>query len=364
MHGKYKMNPYYTSVGDLQKQGINDEILNNTGYWKNTTSIYGPLWNIITEFLVKLSFGSITLALFIFKIVSFLIHILNSHFIYKLTKSNKYMLLYALNPLVLVELLSNVHNDIYLIFFTLLAIYFLIRKKNIYLTILFLALSVSIKYSTALLVPFILIYCFKDKKIPKRILLCILSGYVIVAIVALFYLRYYKDYTVFTNMLVQGNKYSQSILAFLKKKSNTNIFKIVKTMAIPVFIGIYILSVVRVLFKKKISLELLMRRYNFVMLIFIFIVLTSFQKWYVLWLLPTLIWQSKKMRNFILCLTITAIIPSIRYFLVQGDPFMVGISYSIKMLVLSGIGVLVFSNISKIKEVVNNVKSNKSLKKA
>ena len=37
---KYGENPYYTTVYDLQKNGTNDEILQNTGYWKNTTSVY------------------------------------------------------------------------------------------------------------------------------------------------------------------------------------------------------------------------------------------------------------------------------------------------------------------------------------
>lgn len=53
---KYNYNPYYTAVSDLQAQGINDEILNNTGYWKDITSVYGPLWNSIAKLLVILSF--------------------------------------------------------------------------------------------------------------------------------------------------------------------------------------------------------------------------------------------------------------------------------------------------------------------
>ena len=89
---KYGENPYYTSVGNLQETGINDEILDNTGYWKNTTSVYGPLWNIFSSILVSLSFGKVTIALFIFKIASYLIHVLNSYLIYKITKSTKYML--------------------------------------------------------------------------------------------------------------------------------------------------------------------------------------------------------------------------------------------------------------------------------
>lgn len=344
---KYGENPYYTSVKDLQNSGINDEILNNTGYWKNTTSVYGPLWNSIAKLLVSLSFGKVTIALFIFKIASLLIHVLNSYIIYKITKSNKYMLLYGLNPLVLIELLSNVHNDIYLILFTLLAIYFLIRKKNIYFTMIFLALSISIKYSTVLLVPFILIYCFRDKTVPKRILFCLLSGIGIIALVVLFYLPYYKDFTIFTNMLVQGSKYSQSIMLFIMEKANRSIFEMISQLAIPTFLIIYMCVLIILLFKKNLKIKDLMKNYNWIMLVFIFIVLTNFQKWYILWLLPTIMWQNKNTRKFILYSTITAIIPSIDYFIVEGDPFILGIGYSIKILVMSVVLLIIDIIISK-----------------
>lgn len=335
LDAKYGENPYYTTVQDLQESGINDEILNNTGYWRNTTSVYGPLWSIISKMLVTFSFGSVTIALFVFKLASFLVHILNCYIIYKLTKSKKYILLYGLNPLVLVELLSNVHNDIYLILFVLLALYFLIKKKNIYLTIIFLALSISIKYSTILLIPFILIYYFKDKTIPKRILFCTISGVAIISIVVLLYMIYYRDFTIFTNMLVQSSRYSQSIMTYLSRNIDSSIFEIIKALLLPTFAVIYVTILVVILFKRKLSITEIMRKYNYIMLIFIFVVLTNFQKWYILWLLPTIIWQSKNMRKFILYLTISAIIPSMRYFLVAGDPFIKGIKYSIDVLLIS-----------------------------
>lgn len=332
---KYKENPYYTSVGDLQNQGINDEILNNTGYWKDTTSVYGPLWNSIAKLLVSLSFGNVTIALFVFKLTSYLIHILNSYLVYKITKSKKYMLIYGLNPLILMEFLSNVHNDIYLVLFILLAFYFLIRKKNIFFAIIFLAVSVSIKYSTLLLVPFVLIYSFKEKTIPKRILYCFISGISIIAFVVLMYLPYFRDFSIFTNMLVQGSKYSQSILLLLMQIGNQKIFGIVDKLAIPIFLIIYVNILAFYVFKRRITLKELMISYNWVILLFIFIVLTNFQKWYILWLFPTVIWQTKTMRKFILYMTITAIIPSIGYFYVQGDPYKVGMIYSTAILVLS-----------------------------
>ena len=332
---KYGENPYYTSVQDLQNRGINDEILDNTGYWKGTTSIYGPLWNSIAKLLVSFSFGNVTIALFIFKIASYLIHVLNSYLIYKITKSKKYMLIYGLNPLVLVEFLSNVHNDIYLILFILLALFFLIKKKNVYFTMIFLALSISIKYSTVLLVPFILIYCFRDKTVLKRLMFCLISGIGIIALVVLFYLPYYKDVTIFTNMLVQGNKYSQSIMLFIMEKANRNIFEMISQLAIPTFLIIYVFTLIALLLKKNLKIRELMKSYNWIMIVFIFVILATFQKWYILWLLPTIIWQSKNMRKFILYLTITAIIPSFDYFIAQNDPYILGIGYSIKILVMS-----------------------------
>lgn len=341
INSKYGENPYYTTVKDLQDQGINDEILNNTGYWKNTTSVYGPIWNSIAKLLVSFSFGNVTIALFVFKIASLLIHVLNSYLIYKITKSNKYMLLYGLNPLILIELLSNVHNDIYLILFILLALYFLIRKKNIYFTIAFLALSIAIKYSTVLIVPFILLYYFRKYSIPKRILYCILSGISIIAIVFILYLPYYRDMSIFTNMLVQGNRYSQSIMALLLQKIDREIFYNINSTRMPVFAILYIGVLFQILLTKKLTIKYIMKKYNWLMLIFIFIVLTNFQKWYILWLIPTLPWQNKNMRTFILALTVTAIIPSWNYFKTGNDAFLDGIYYSSSILAILFIYIII-----------------------
>lgn len=314
LSSRYNENPYYTSVSELQKKGINDEILSNTGVWKSTTSVYGPLWNLISKVLVSLSFGNVTFALFLFKFASYLVHILNCYFVYKITKSNKYMLLYGLNPLVLIEFLSNVHNDIYVILFVLVAMYFLVRKRNIFYVVIFLAFSISIKYSTALLVPFALVYYFRKKTIVKRIMCCTVAGVCIVGVVILLYLPYFRDISIFTHMLVQGSKYSQSILLFIMKKMPTNVFKIINLMVIPVFVFSYILNICNLLFKRKITGRMIFQNYNICMLSFIFVVLATFQKWYILWLLPTIMWQNRNMKCFIIYLTVVALIPSIRLF--------------------------------------------------
>ncbi len=338
LNSKYGENPYYTTINDLSERGITDEILNNTGYWKwrSVTSTYGPVWNFIASILSSLSFGKITIALFIFKISSLVIHILNSYIFGKLTNSRKYILLYGLNPLVLLETLSNVHNDIYLIFFILIALYFFIRKKNIILTIIFLALSIATKYSTVLIVPFILIYYFRKYNIGKKLLYCILSGISIITIVILLYLPYYRDMSVFTNMLEINHRYSQSILALLYCLSKCNhIFIFLTKIKLPIFALFYISIILHLLVKKNLSWKYAIKKYNIVMLVFIFLILTTFQKWYILWLLPTIIWQNRNMRKIIIFLTIIAIIPSLIFFMIGNDNFYCGMFYSSIMIYLA-----------------------------
>ena len=359
---KYHENPYYTTVKDLQDNGINDEILNNTGVWKHTTSIYGPVWNIIAICLVSLSFGSVTSALFIFKILSLLMHIFNCYIIGKLTKGKKYILLYGLNPLILIELLSNAHNDIYLILFLLLSLYFLIKKKNIYLMVLFLILSIAIKYSTILIIPFILLYYFRKENIFKRVCYCTITGVIIVLFTILLYMPFYKDISIFTNMLVQDGKFTQSIMALLKVKIKdfNLLFSIIYYIKLPLLAIMYLIMLIKMLLTKDFKFKDAMKKYNIIMLIFIFLCLTTFQKWYILWLIPTITWQNKYMRYFILNLTITALIPSYNYFKFESDGFSKGIYYSLMIIVISLVLIVIKTIYDKIryrmKKKRNNIK--------
>ena len=237
--------------------------------------------------------------------------------------------------------------------------YFFIRKRNICLTILCFALTIGIKYSTILIVPFLLIYFFKKQKITKKIIYCFISGISMIAIVIIFYLPYYRDITIFTTMISQTHKYSQSILALALIKM-PKIFNIVKEINLPLLAVSYLYLIYICLKLESIRLRKCLRIYNLIMLWFIFITLTSFQKWYILWLLPTLPWQSKNMRKFLLYLTVTALIPSISYYSIGNDAFMVGIGYSGTILILSGI-ILLSENLIK-KFILLNTKEKNEIK--
>lgn len=300
LSAKYNENPYYTTVKDLNQKGINDEILSNTGVWRETTSVYGPLWNFFAKILVSFSFGNVTIALYTFKLSALIVHILNCYIIYKITSNTKYVIMYGLNPAILIEALSNVHNDLYLIFMIQLAMYFLRNKKNIFFASIFLAFSIAIKYVTALLVPFILIYYFKDKNISKKIFFCFITGIFIILLVVIMYLPYYKDSSIYTNMLVQDFKFTQSIMTILLLSLDIKVFMIIYMLRIPIFLVIYVITLIILLLKKEIKFEKICNTWSIFMFVFIFLVITNYQSWYFLWMFPVVFFTSPKVKEFVL----------------------------------------------------------------
>ena len=132
----YGQNPYYTTIKDFVDDG-NEALLENDSvlkqgyehYWGDTTVVYGPVWTLICRFVAFLSFGSVDFGLLLFKLFALLVHVLNCYLIYKITNRKMFALLYGLNPLLLLEGIVCVHNDIFVILFTLISLYFLLKKK-------------------------------------------------------------------------------------------------------------------------------------------------------------------------------------------------------------------------------------------
>ena len=122
------MEQYYNENGD----NIDDEILEQgaNNLWAPTTVVYGPIAQIIFRMCSAISLKNIDICILVFKTLNLIVHLLNCYLIYKITRKNKFVLIYGLNPFILLEFIANVHNDIIIIFFVLMTLYFLIKKKN------------------------------------------------------------------------------------------------------------------------------------------------------------------------------------------------------------------------------------------
>ena len=158
LDAKYNLNPYENLFCDNQSQHMDDNIVASAPSLK-TNFLYGSLWAFICRVMSSIPVNNEITMLLIFKFANFIIHILSCFMIFKMTKSKKMVLLYGLNPLILYEGLINCHNDLFMVFFIISALFFKHEKKT-GLAVMSLALGALIKYVPVLLLPYII---FGDK---------------------------------------------------------------------------------------------------------------------------------------------------------------------------------------------------------
>lgn len=155
----YSENPYI--IMPIKFTG--DPLLSFT-HAANKIALYGPVWIILTGIPYFVGLGSFIITLFSLKLFVVIIYLGMIFLIWKISKNIIPVILFALNPLVIIETLISGHNDIVMMFFMLLS-FFLLMKKRVGWAVLFFSLSVLIKYATLLLIP---IFIFVVWKIIKR----------------------------------------------------------------------------------------------------------------------------------------------------------------------------------------------------
>lgn len=126
-------------------------------HWTHRYYPYGPLWLWLTLPASFLGMGKFVATLYLFKLIFAFFHLANCFVIYNIAKQLKIpqspaVLFYALNPLILVESLVSPHNEVILLTFTLLGIYFLLHKK-ISWGVATIILGVAVKYINVFILP-------------------------------------------------------------------------------------------------------------------------------------------------------------------------------------------------------------------
>ena len=126
--------------------------------WPHITSPYGPLWTYVSGVIGLLSGSSLLTYLLLFKGLALAVHLMNSGLIYASLARWRpsYALagtaLYAWNPLVLYESAAGGHNDGFVVFFILLAVY-LFARGQFALAVPAAALCCVVKMPMAVVVP-------------------------------------------------------------------------------------------------------------------------------------------------------------------------------------------------------------------
>ena len=120
----------------------------------NKVALYGPVWLVLTAIPHALGNGNIWQTIIAFKLMNALAYIGFSYLIYRVTKNLTNVIFFALNPLVLIEVLMNGHNDIYMMILALGGLILWQQINRMSGLVLFVA-SWFIKGATVILAPLI-----------------------------------------------------------------------------------------------------------------------------------------------------------------------------------------------------------------
>lgn len=186
--------------------------LNSPNYY----TVYPPMCQFVFWIAADLSNGNIRIAVIVMKLFMFLAEVGSILLILKLLKIHKlrkeYIFFYVLNPLLIIELVGNIHFEAFLIFFVLLSIYF-VHEKKVVLGSVAMALAIASKLIPILMLPFFL----KRLKFKKSIIFYGLT----LGFAAITFLPF------FGSALVNGMTSSLG-LYFQKFEFNASIFYIVR----------------------------------------------------------------------------------------------------------------------------------------
>jgi hypothetical protein len=120
-------------------------------------------------------------------------------------------LLVAWNPLILVEVSANGHNDVVMMLLALVACLAMVRQR-LMLGPLFLVLSALVKYVTLLLLPLFLIYALRRQPTRrKQVTYVATTSLWSVAIAAVAYAPFWHGTATLKNLTLQNERYADSL---------------------------------------------------------------------------------------------------------------------------------------------------------
>lgn len=151
----YHENPYIV----MPIEFINDPLLLFM-HAANKVALYGISWITLTSIPHFFGFGNFILTLFTFKLFVLIFYIAVILLIWKISRNLFSVVLFALNPLVIIETLVSGHNDIVMMFLVLFSFFLIMQKKVIPATAVFI-FSIFIKYATLFLIPVFLYIVWK-----------------------------------------------------------------------------------------------------------------------------------------------------------------------------------------------------------
>lgn len=200
----FGLNPYLHPLADVPDWQNNPLF---TAHWVDNPSPYGPFFNMLAAIIVWITGSQFWGAFLGFKLMSLTLIIGIGVLIYDLSKHLELehpilrSLLFLVSPLMLLQNLANGHNDLWIPFGILGSWWLFLKPAFRWAALPVLALSVLVKFSSVLALPFLIIAFIKSKQWKP-----LLTGFVLCGIISLgFGLFYFQDIQHFPWGKLAGN---------------------------------------------------------------------------------------------------------------------------------------------------------------
>ncbi|MDD5039542.1 MAG: glycosyltransferase 87 family protein [Patescibacteria group bacterium] len=307
---EHHVNPYNTTPEEL-------------GYGtivpcERTPMVYGPLYTIISMFLYKIGGSAFIAQLTVYRLFNVALFALCGYLVFRImlrvASRHAYAAtaLFLWNPFVLLEVVSNVHNDIIMLAFILLSALFILRRQYV-LAGAMLAAGFAVKFITIFLFPVLLLMLLKDR-MPSR-QKAVKLGLVVLAAFAVIAVLYLPFHNFSANVGNLGRAYVANYkLTFFKSVINGVVQTIgdvfnsppaSKDTLLMLYLVVFGAAYAVVLFWPRIAERgVFIRRYFWIIALALSFVANMFNIWYTIWLFPLLLLAGNP-RHFPIILILT-----------------------------------------------------------
>lgn len=258
---------------------------------------YGPFWVILSLFFIPFTKIGLGTALFFYKVFMGAAAISAGRIIYAIAErlgigGRKAEFIFLWNPLVLLTVFSDAHNDIIMLLLALLAIYFLLEEKY-KLAMIFLTLSALVKYATLLALPFFALHFYRKKLSKNKILSA--AAAVIILTVAIFYLFWQGTYTFRGLILASSIVSSNSLIVHTANIFGAGLGFFVKYKELILAIAA---SAIALIFFWSAKAEGRILKGIFWSFVILLLTVTDLFNWYLLWPLAFVPFMEEKKRPY------------------------------------------------------------------
>lgn len=196
----YHENPYLVPYSEFPQDPFFTQL---TTMWSDHRAYYGPVFMIIGGFITSVSGDSLYLSLLIFKLVFVTANVLNAYLIYKITDRVFPALVYAWNPLLILNFSLDGHNDVVGVFFFLLSLYYMRKGKNIFTNLVsfaFLILAFLVKIYFLIFIPLFLLTILRRLRSIREVIVFLFYAFALGSLVLVgFYFPFFEGKNIFSH---------------------------------------------------------------------------------------------------------------------------------------------------------------------